>query len=162
MQTVIEHTFVSHRFTPPLCLCAHAAASLLLPRTFKMDSFKLLTVLLLAGSVAGSLNYRQPGRGANFSTVHTGQKFTFRKEGGAAAFIRQLQPSKLQRIKNRSRFTGTTARLAALLDRDPDLVSPASGGLMCLQEMKDSRSAPARIRQARSKNQQGTHAQFCM
>jgi hypothetical protein len=102
----------------------------------RMSVTHLFLVLLLAGAVAArSLHYRQPGRGANSSTVHAGQKFSFRKEGGAVAFINQLQPGKLQRIKNRSRFTGTTAKLAALLDRDPDLVSGAGGGLMLLQEL---------------------------
>jgi hypothetical protein len=93
-----------------------------------MNVLQLLLVLLLAGCAAArSLHYRQPGRGSTNSSLHTGQKFTFGRDGGAAAFIRNLQPSKLQRIKTRSKFTGSTARLAALLDKDPDLVSHAGG-----------------------------------
>jgi hypothetical protein len=90
-----------------------------------MNVLRLLVALLLVGCAAArSLHYRQPGRGSNHSSsVHTGQRFSFRREGGAAAFIRNLQPGKLDRIKHRSQFTGSTARLAALLDKDPDLVS---------------------------------------
>jgi hypothetical protein len=84
---------------------------------------RLLIALLLAGCAAArSLHYRQPGRGSNHSSVHTGQKFLSHRESGAAAFIKNLQPGKLDRIKRRSKFTGSTARLAALLDKDPDLV----------------------------------------
>jgi hypothetical protein len=88
-----------------------------------MNAFQTLVLLLMSGSVAArSLHFRQPGRG-NPTSMHTGQKFSFRREGGAAAFIKQMQPKKLQRIKKQSRFRGTTAKLALLLDRDPDLVS---------------------------------------
>lgn len=90
-------------------------------------SLPLLLVLLVTSSAARHLRGAPRATGsAGFGTIQlTGQKFDFRKDGGADKFfqsVEQVSPGKLERIKRRSKFPGNTVALTATLDNDADLV----------------------------------------
>lgn len=70
------------------------------------------------------------GLGRNRTRKHAGVKRTFKADGGAAAYLKQLdadEPQKLSRIMRQSRVEKLAVpALAQMLDEDADLVSKSS------------------------------------